>query len=171
MLASQSVLPHAMERMFQQSPGIRVTLHEGKTGPQLVALQAGEVDIALVYGRPNLAGLSVRQLHALGVVALFSRRDPLARRESIRFAELARRPCVLFERAKSPIRYDTIVNAASTAGFVLDIAEVVDDPCATLVMVNSRDPVGFATRTETGPRWRVGGRRRRSRSTGGRAFG
>jgi len=150
MLASQSVLPHAVERTFEESPGIRLQLHEAKTGPQLEGLRSGDLDVALIFGRPPAMGLSVRKLHGVEIVAVVNRHDPLARGGPIRFSELARRSCVLCERAQSPMMYDAIVNGAGRAGFSLNVAETVDDPCATLLMIKLRGLVGFTSCTETG---------------------
>jgi hypothetical protein len=59
--------------------------------------------------------------------------------------ELGERPCVLFRRDQSPAMYDAIMQSAARAGTELAVAEEVDDPLATAVVVAARPLLGFAS--------------------------
>jgi DNA-binding transcriptional LysR family regulator len=51
-VAGQSVLPAVLTVMRDREPGLRVNLCELMTGPQLRALNADDIDVGLIYGRP-----------------------------------------------------------------------------------------------------------------------
>jgi hypothetical protein len=60
-------------------------------------------------------------------------------------AELGEHPCVLFRRRQSPAMHDAIVRAAERAGAVLRVAEEVDDPLHTAMVLRSRPLVAFGS--------------------------
>lgn len=143
--AGQHVLPATLTRMAAEYPQVAVSLWEKRTGPQLAELAAGRLDVALVYGRPTSPGFAHRVLLELPMVAVVGREHRWAGRPGVPFAELARQPCILFDRAQSPAMYDAIVGAARRSGITLDVVETVDDPGATALLVSVRPVVGFAS--------------------------
>lgn len=143
--AGQHVLPRTLQRLAEDHPGVVASLWEKRSGPQLAGLLAGELDVALVFGRPLSARLRSRSLLSLPLVAVVGDDHPWARREQVAFRELAGRPCVLFRRDESPAMYDAIVRAAEDSGISLTIAAEVDDTGATGVVVSTRPVVGFAS--------------------------
>src|SRR5437588_3546458 len=58
--AGQHVLPVTLAKMAADYPKVTVALWEKRTGPQLAALAAGELDVALVYGHPMTAEFQYR---------------------------------------------------------------------------------------------------------------
>ena len=143
--AGVSVLPLTLARLAQDHPRVLVQLWERRSGPQLEALLSGDLDVGFVYGRPTAAQLESRELLRLAVVAVMGRQHPWARRDAIAVRELGEWPCVLFRREQSPAMHDAIVGAATRAGAKLRVAEEVDDPVATGVVVSARPLVGFAS--------------------------
>jgi DNA-binding transcriptional LysR family regulator len=143
--AGVSVLPATLARLAEEHPRVLVQMWERRSGPQLESLINGDLDVGFVYGRPTAAQLESRELLRVPVVAVLGRRHPWARRDSIATRELGEWPCVLFRREQSPAMYDAIVGAATRAGAKLRVAEEVDDPVATGVVVSARQLVGFAS--------------------------
>ncbi|WP_331771730.1 LysR family transcriptional regulator (plasmid) [Embleya sp. NBC_00888] len=143
--AGQRVLPPTLQRLAEDHPGVLTSLWEKRSGPQLTGLLAGELDVALTFGRPLSARLRSRRLLSLPLVAVVGDGHPWARRAHVPFRELAHQPCVLFQRDQSPAMYDTIVRAAQDSGISLTIAAEVDDTGATGVVVSTRPVVGFAS--------------------------
>jgi DNA-binding transcriptional LysR family regulator len=143
--AGLSVLPPTLARLAADHPKVLAQLWERRSGPQVEALLNNELDIGFVYGRPRVPQLQSRELLSLPVVAVVAPHHPWARRESISMLELGERPCVLFRRGQSPAMHDAIVHAAAQAGTELVVAEEVDDPLATAVMVAARPLLGFAS--------------------------
>lgn len=140
--AGRRILPSTLSRLRERHPGISTSLRESRTGPQLDALDANELDVGFVYGPPDRAALASRPVMRASLAALVSVEHPLGDRDEVSFAELASHPCVLFRREQSPAMYDTLMTAA---GGRLTIAEMVDDSAATGVVIASGQYVGFAS--------------------------
>ncbi|ODU07552.1 MAG: LysR family transcriptional regulator [Pseudonocardia sp. SCN 72-86] len=143
--AGQDVLPNALAQLNNDHPRVLTQLWERRSGPQLEALLAGELDAAFVYGRPVSPRLASAELMTVPIVALVGERHPWACRESVAVRELERQPCLLFRREQSPAMHDAIIGAADRAGIRLTVTEEVDDPVATGVLVTARPVVGFAS--------------------------
>ena len=142
--AGQRVLPDLLATLGRRYPAVDVDMVELRTGPQLAALKDGRLDVAMVYGRPG-PDLSSRLLLRVPLVAVVGAGHRWAGRERVPFGELATEPCVLFRRAQSSAMYDAIQSAARTSGIRLTVAEEVDDPGATAIVVAARPVVGFAS--------------------------
>ncbi|MCM3922968.1 LysR substrate-binding domain-containing protein [Frankia sp. AiPs1] len=141
----QHVVPAALTKMSAEYPDVSVTLVEQRTGPQLSALAAGDLDVAIVYGRPTSPDFRSRRLFRVPLVAVVGHGHTWAGRGGIPFGELARQQCVLFAREKSPAMYDAIQAAAEASGITLSVAHEVDDPSATAIVVSVKPLVGFAS--------------------------
>ncbi|PPK64908.1 LysR family transcriptional regulator [Actinokineospora auranticolor] len=147
--AGRLVLPPALVRMHAEHPDLRVDLTEKRSGPQLRALADGELDVALVFGAPTAPGLVSAQVSRVDLVALVTESHPWARRDRVRFRELAGQPCVLFGREQCPAMYDELRAIAGRTGTELAVVAEIDDPLATAATVRARRVVGFAS----APRW------------------
>ncbi|WP_172652051.1 LysR family transcriptional regulator [Rhodococcus opacus] len=146
MPASRHVLPAALARMSAEHPDVVVSLWEKRTGPQLVDLAGGTLDIALVYGHPRTADFRYRLvLGKIPLVAVVGKGHRWAGRAAVPFAELATQGCVMFSRDQCPAMYDSIFGAASDSRISLDVAQTADDPGATAHMVSVKPLVGFAS--------------------------
>jgi DNA-binding transcriptional LysR family regulator len=143
--AGLTVLPPTLARLAADHPKVQARLWERRSGPQIEALLQDELDVGFVYGRPREPRLDGRELAVLPVVAVVGPGHPLAGRGSVPVRELADEQCVLFRRAQSPALHDAITHAAARAGIELTVAEEVDDPIGTAVVVAARPLVGFAS--------------------------
>ncbi|WAL68626.1 LysR family transcriptional regulator [Amycolatopsis cynarae] len=143
--AGQHILPATLARMHAEYPDATVKLEEKRTGPQLAALAEGTLDVALVYGRPVTSEFRYRRLLRLPMVAVVGPGHQWAGLPGVPFAELARQPCILFDREQCPAMYDAILAAAERTGIRLTVAHVLDDPGATAILVSVKPLVGFAS--------------------------
>ncbi|HEX3781781.1 MAG TPA: LysR substrate-binding domain-containing protein [Pseudonocardiaceae bacterium] len=143
--AAQHILPATLAKMGADHPKVTVGLWEKRTGPQLTALAAGDLDVALIYGHPVSGDFRYRRLMRVPLVALVGPTHKWAGRPRVPFAELAHQSCVLFGRDQSPAMYDAILAAAQRSGITLDIAQVVDDSAATGIVVSVTSLVGFTS--------------------------
>jgi DNA-binding transcriptional LysR family regulator len=141
----QHVLPAALARMHAEYPKVAVRPYEKRTGPQLAALSAGELDVALVYGRPVTSEFGYRRLLRVQLVAIVSQEHRLAGRRGVPFAELAQHECILFDREQCPAMHDAILSAAQRCGIALNVGQTLDDPGATAMVVSIKPVVGFAS--------------------------
>jgi len=120
-------LPQALLRYGQIAPNVRLKLSEMYTEPQFAALLAGEIDVGFVRDEPVHA-LDARDLR-LDVID----REPLllalpaghhlAKRDSLRLAEVAGDAFVSQPRELASTLYDRLVKLAATAGFQPTIAQ------------------------------------------------
>ncbi|MFE6647445.1 LysR family transcriptional regulator [Nocardioides sp. NPDC057772] len=143
--AAHHVLPGTLQRLRHEHPGVRVHLEELRSGPQLTALSAGRLDVGLLYGRPAAPDLRSRSLMSLRLCGVVGPKHRWAHRPAAPFMELARNPCVMFDRGQSPAMYDVIQQASAEAGIELDVAEVTDDPAATGILVRAHQLLAFAS--------------------------
>jgi DNA-binding transcriptional LysR family regulator len=120
-------LPQALLRYGQIAPNVRLKLSEMYTEPQFTALLAGEIDVGFVRDEPVHA-LDARDLR-FDVID----REPLllalpaghhlAKRDSLRLAEVAGDAFVSQPRELASTLYDRLVKLAATAGFQPTIAQ------------------------------------------------
>ncbi|NGN91989.1 LysR family transcriptional regulator [Nocardioides sp. KC13] len=143
--AAHHILPATLQHLRHRHPGVRVHLEELRSGPQLTALADGRLDVGLLYGPPTAPDLRSRPLMSLRLCGVVGPMHRWAHRPAAPFMELARHPCVLFDRGQSPAMYDAIQQAAAQAGIELDVAELADDPAATGVLVRAHQLVTFAS--------------------------
>ncbi|SDD34232.1 LysR family transcriptional regulator [Actinokineospora iranica] len=143
--AGQHILPATLARMHAEYPDVTVALEEKRTGPQLAALADGALDVALVYGRPMTSDFHYRRLLQLPMVAVVGQGHKWANRPGVPFAELARQPCILFDRETCPAMYDAILSAVERTGIMLNVVHKLDDPGATSILVSIKPLIGFAS--------------------------
>lgn len=143
--AGRLVLPAALTRLHAEHPGLRAELLGKDSGPQLRALEAGQLDVALVFGAPRRPDWRSMPVHRVNLVALVDRRHPWAGRDAVSIRELAGQRCVMPAREPSPALYDEIHAVARRTGTRLNVLEEINDPLATAVAVRARRVVGFTT--------------------------
>ncbi|WP_413803335.1 LysR family transcriptional regulator [Streptomyces iranensis] len=88
---------------YRRHPGVEVHIRETDLTDPTCGLHAGLVDIALTRGPFDETGLTVHELRADPVGALLRADDPLARRDSLKLADLADRRWFLFPEGTDPL--------------------------------------------------------------------
>ncbi|MFF7725558.1 LysR family transcriptional regulator [Streptomyces sp. NPDC008001] len=87
----------------RRHPGVEVRIRETDLTDPTCGLRAGLVDVALTRGPFDETGLTVHELGADPVGALLRADDPLARRDSLKLADLAGRRWFLFPEGTDPL--------------------------------------------------------------------
>jgi DNA-binding transcriptional LysR family regulator len=87
----------------RRHPPVEVRIREADLTDPTCGLHAGLVDVALTRGPFDETGLTVHELRADPVGALLRADDPLARRDSLKLADLADRRWFLFPEGTDPI--------------------------------------------------------------------
>lgn len=91
-LASPSVLaeqlPDDIGRFVEQHPALRVSLDERVSGRIVRSLRDGAADLGVLWDAADLAGLSSVPYRSDNLCAAMASSHPLARRPSLRYAEL-----------------------------------------------------------------------------------
>jgi DNA-binding transcriptional LysR family regulator len=98
-----TVIPRLLEEFERRHPRVTVDFVEGPQDQLETSLAAGDLDMAILYdinlARP--AALDSIVLYEPRGYALFGEGHPLAERETVALADLAREPLVLFDQAPS----------------------------------------------------------------------
>lgn len=116
--AMLEVLPTYLDRLRERHPGVSIAVREIDSAQALPGLHSGELDLAFarLHGElgPGIASLPLAQDRlAVALPAV----HPLATCPSIRLAELADEPFVMFSRSLSPVYFDSLIAACSAHGF------------------------------------------------------
>src|SRR5579862_2383821 len=112
-----SLVPGTVQRFREDRPGVEVELRERATVDQVRAVLDGVVDLGLV--RPPIedhAALRVQAVLREPSVAAVPAGHPLAGRDSLRLADVAPEPLVLFPRDQAPGLHDLIISALAGTG-------------------------------------------------------
>jgi DNA-binding transcriptional LysR family regulator len=151
----ERILQPTLRCLNADYPDVTTNLWEARSGPQLEALSAGKLDVALVYAQSISDEFHSRRVHTAELVGIVGPRHPWATREEVLFKELAHEECVLFRRQQSPAMHDAILAAAQQCGFSLKIVEEVDDSSGTGIILSTKSVVGFAStyRARHAPSW------------------
>ncbi len=124
-LAMATVLPGILREFHRAYPGIKLELNESPTATQLPALLAGDIDCGFFHPDAPTPALETRTLLREKNGVLLPKDHPLARRATLKLADLAATPFVLFPRQHNPGFYDRILAAFATARITPQIAEEV----------------------------------------------
>ena len=111
-------LPGLLRKYKTRHPGVALHLEENVPKGQDLAFDRGEIDIGFtrVFSADRAPSFSTRViLREPLVVALPKCRNTEAK--SIRIADLARERFVIFQRASSPVAFDTIIGVCNDQGF------------------------------------------------------
>lgn len=115
--ADLELLPRVLRVWQQRFPDVELELQMLFAGAQIDALAAGRIHVGLV--RLPLApqrGIVVERVQAEPLVAALPQRHRLARRRTVRLAELAGDTLLLFPRHVAPGYYDVLVGAFADVG-------------------------------------------------------
>jgi LysR family transcriptional regulator, benzoate and cis,cis-muconate-responsive activator of ben and cat genes len=98
------ILPRALRNLQLAAPKIRVHLHDLSSGEMLEGLRKNQLDIALTIEQPSatLRGLHTQKLHAYKVCVALNPAHPLARRKTIRLADIAHERLIGYSQQEYP---------------------------------------------------------------------
>lgn len=129
-------------------PGVRIAMRAGNTETVVRSLQNYDAEVGVLGEVPAEQGFEIIGLNSTPVVAFVARSHPLARRKSIRFAELTALPLVMRERGSKT--REKLERGAAEAGVELSCAIEAEGREAVREIVASGASVGFVSEAEFG---------------------
>ena len=133
--ADAALVPRAMAAFHTRYPSVTLSLAEALTAAQLTQLRAGELDIGVVSAPPGRSidadGLELTHLLDDPILVAIPREHRLAKRRTVRYAELADDHWIAGWQNPE----DTLIGTALPSGFQPDIRYVVPGWTAKLGLV------------------------------------
>lgn len=137
-------LPKLFDRFRRRHPGVRLELLQRTSLAQAELLRRGEIDLAFVYNPPErLGALEARPLWREHILLAVPARHPLAKRRSVRLADLRDEAFVWIPRDLSPAYYDLVFRNCAAAGFRPNIVQEGGTDSAIMSLVAAGAGLSF----------------------------
>jgi DNA-binding transcriptional LysR family regulator len=130
-------LPRILRRFRELFPGVHLELRELPTGPQLVALRTGELDVGFLRQPPPDHLLRTETVMSEPLLLALSRRHPLALRKSVALADVRDDDFVLFPRDIAPGLHAQVLAVCGEAGFTPRVVQVSRELYTTVSLVEA----------------------------------
>ncbi len=143
--AAQSLLMPALALLRNTAPELKLTLLDLSPKEQIEALQAGEIDVALVgqEGAVAVRDFYSTKLKSMGVCVAVSTTDPLARSESVSLRELKGRDFIGVDEDEMPGRNQWVTSLCRKVGFKPRFIVIIDGITHLLSKVASESAVAL----------------------------
>ena len=129
------VVPPMMDRLRTELPDVSFIVRESSSRALLAALLRDELDMAILHGPIEMAGVHVERLAVEKMCAVFPQSHRLAGTGPIAVSELAGEDFVLFDREQAPAFFDATVALCMRAGFSPRIRHTARDSPTMVRMV------------------------------------
>jgi DNA-binding transcriptional LysR family regulator len=116
-------LPRIIREFRTRFPGVHLDLREMPTGPQLVALKAGDIDIGFVREPRPDPELEIVTVMREPLRIAVNKSHPLAAKPTLAVRHLADEPFVLFPEELAPGLYAQVMGLCRAAGFTPRVVE------------------------------------------------
>ena len=130
-------LPKIIRRFREQFPQVRLELRELPTGPQLVALRTGDLDIGFLRDPPPDPELLRVHIMREPLLLALSRRHPLAARKRVRLVDVAHDDFVLFPRDLAPGLHARVFAVCAEAGISPHVVQTSRELYTTVSLVEA----------------------------------
>ena len=112
-----TALPAAIESYRRLYPKVELRLREVVTSAQIPALLDGTLDLAFMRDGDGAEGILMSTLLKEHYVAVLPQSHPLARKRSLRVADLRNEPFVFFARRMGLLAFDRTMACCEVSGF------------------------------------------------------
>jgi DNA-binding transcriptional LysR family regulator len=142
---SRLLLLPLLEQLRSQDAGLTTMLREMGTPEQLRSLLRGDLDIGLVYGPVDEAGIESRHLIDVPVVATVRPGHPLAGSDLLPLADIPDFPYLTGYAGGSTRIEEALLGAAASQGVRLRRASSLTDLSGYLLQLETTDAIGFCS--------------------------
>ena len=132
------ILPATL-RLFQSESGTRVNLHDLSTEQMLNGLRDGQLDLALMIhpGKKNLRELEFEELHRYPLRLAAHATHPLARRRTVKLADLLPERLIAYSKADYPEYHELLASLFAPFARAPQIAEEHDSSTSLIAAVEA----------------------------------
>jgi DNA-binding transcriptional LysR family regulator len=130
-------LPRIIRRFRDEFPRVRLELRELPTGPQIIALRDGELDIGFLREPPPDDELETETMMKERLLLALSKRHELATRKRLRLADVANEDFVLFPRDLAPGLHAHVLAVCAEAGVHPRIVQTSRELYTTVSLVEA----------------------------------
>jgi DNA-binding transcriptional LysR family regulator len=116
-------LPAAIESYRRRYPKVELRLRELATYAQIPALQDGTLDLGFMRDGDPTEGIQMTTLFKEPYIAVLPEGHALARKRSLRVADLRDEPFILFARRMGPLAFDRTMACCEKSGFRPNIVQ------------------------------------------------
>lgn len=141
------LLPKALRRFQETSPGVKISLHDLSTEQMLAGLRDGSLDAALMVKTSSAAlrGLQFRNLVTYHVCVAAHPTHPLAKQRKVRSAELVDERLIAYSRPEYPEYHEFLRSLFPGRKRQPQIAEEHDSVTSLIAAVESGRGVAIVT--------------------------
>jgi len=133
-------------------PQLKIALSSNFSPTLVHHVLSGALDVAVLTGAGETAGLSSLQIASSPLYVAFESRDPLSRLRELQLFNLHGRNWILFERHVNPPVYDRLQRASLADGAVPLDTQHVTSAEEAVPLITDRQGVAFMTRAGA---WRI----------------
>jgi DNA-binding transcriptional LysR family regulator len=138
------ILPLAVQALRKQWPGVDVRLIERGSALTVASVKNGSIDLGVVAtSAANVSGLKSAVIERLKVVAAVPANWPVAAKRSIRIAELAAFPLIMFPQHLSQPLFAAFETARRDAGLAPRVIQQARHPYTMLNLVAHELGIGL----------------------------
>ena len=130
-------LPRVIRQFRESFPGVRLELRELGTGPQMIALRNGDLDLGFLREPPPDDELETETIMTERLLIAVSKRHPLARRRRVQLTDVANDDFVLFPRDLAPGLYGHVLRVCAEAGVHPRIVQTSREMYTTVSLVEA----------------------------------
>lgn len=133
------ILPPALRAFQEQSPNVRVKLHDFSTDEMITGVREGKLQVAFLV-RPTagmLRGVKFEEISRDPICLAVAPKHPLARRRAVSLADVAAEPFLIYSRADYPEAYDDLERMFAHTKTKPRIAEEHDGVASLIAGVES----------------------------------
>jgi LysR family transcriptional regulator, benzoate and cis,cis-muconate-responsive activator of ben and cat genes len=130
-------LPRIIREFRSRYPGVTLELREMPTGPQIAALERGEIDIGFLREPPPHPRLTIETVMREPLHIAIAHSHPLAARKRIPLSRLAEEDFVLFPEDVAPGLYAQVMALCLDAGFAPRVVQVSRELYTTVSLVEA----------------------------------
>jgi DNA-binding transcriptional LysR family regulator len=148
---SSDFIPELLQRLYQESPLVRIDVRELSVAEQIRTLHAAEIDVGLATLPINDPSLIVRRIFSEPLVLMVPSESEFANRAFIRLRDLAEQRFIICPRYRRTGFHEVVIEHATKAGFRPHIASEVDAPSTAVALVERGFGVALVPHSESGP--------------------